>query len=209
MDDSFYSAFLEGDHKVLGVVLKPYSIWHYFLLNAIDSPLLKGQGIQCEDLAIACQIFKTSFPEQPDLKFSLRKWFLVWRLKSNAKLMKKSVESFTDYIKANSQIPKFWKDSTIKGRESEITCPTSLSAVSSLMAMGWTEKEAWNTTFARCRWYEGAHHERTNPNLNFYYDGQNDDLVDFSEMSDDEQYQMLVDHEGEERAKRLWEMSKR
>lgn len=205
MDDRYYRAFLEGDHEALGETLKPFSLWHNFLLQALESPFLTGERVEVEHVVQACEIFKTSFPNEPNLRYSLKQWFKVRSLKKNMAKLEAETKKIAKYIEANSSFPRFWQNQKTE-KQQGLTSPETLAVVISLIQLGFEEGKAWDMSLARARWYEAAAMERQTTELKFFYE---DDLVDapedLTQKSEEELYEIAVRELGERDAKKWLE----
>ena len=63
LDPTLAAAFIDNGvkHVVLGVRLRPFSLWHRLLLLAVDSPFLKKGEVRLFDLRVAVGICRLRF----------------------------------------------------------------------------------------------------------------------------------------------------
>ena len=207
MDDRFYNAFFEGDHKVLGVTLKPFSLWHQCILEAIDSPLVNGKKVMPEDVLLAIEVFKISYPNQPRFNLSPSRVIRLLRSRVNKKYTEKLVDRVSTFIKANTSLPRF-RASESQNMGGGLTAPPVMQTVVSLIKYGWSEQEAWNMSVGRARWYEAAMMERESSSIKFLYETELDAFRAFMNRSDDEVYAQAVQDLGQEQADRWWKNRK-
>lgn len=201
MDDNFYAAFLEGDCKVLNKTLQPFSMWHLFLLEALESPLISGGKVAPWDVLLALEIFQTQFPNEPRTKATLKDSFTVWRLTRNEKRLQAVTEELVDYIKRNTSAPKFWQsENTRKGGGR--TSPEVLQTVTLLISKGWDEYKAWDLSYGRAKWYEAVYIEETaGDKVSFLYEWQLEEEEDtLAAMTEEEIYEQAIKDLGQKGA---------
>lgn len=200
MDDGFYQAFLEGDHKILGKKLKPFSLWHQFLLSALESPVAGDvTKMRLEDIAILVRICSTNFPNSPIIKPSLFDAIRLFFIGRKEKRISKVAKSLNEYLSSNTSTPQFWtkKDGDSKTQ----TAPAVLSVVSFLISKGFDEATAWNMSAGRAKWYEACITDRLGGDVEFCYDGDTEQVAE--NMSEAELYEQAVQAVGEKEAK-IW-----
>ena len=125
VDDNFAQAWLSNNHKAFGYKLKPFSLWHKFLLGVSDSPILKDGDteVTIPEIIQACRICTVSYPRSPSkgLLDSIRLFFRI-------RPKKVSLESskFTTYLSDFCSGPEFWDKE--EGKSSKGGAPDTLSA---------------------------------------------------------------------------------
>jgi hypothetical protein len=64
-DQTFAAAYIDGGvrHRVLGARLRPFSAWHLYQLQIIDSPFLKAGQVFLYDLRRAVGVCRLRFPD--------------------------------------------------------------------------------------------------------------------------------------------------
>jgi len=101
-DRVFAAAYIDNGTKtkVLGVTLNPFSPWHLFLLQVIDSPFLKAGDVQLYDLRRAVGICRLQYPDsRTRLPFTLKPM--------NLKRLEAEVVTFLGYISNYLQKPEY------------------------------------------------------------------------------------------------------
>jgi hypothetical protein len=95
-------------------------------------------------------------------------------------------KKFTEYLTVFTLRPELWEQAD-KSAFRSITAPSSLSQVVTLMEMGMTHREAWETSPAYAQWLITAHAERQSDKVRFV---REDDAllahIEADEMSEDE-----------------------
>jgi len=150
-------AFFFNQHKVLGKTLKPFCLYHHFVLQALKSPLMIGGKVGIVDLYIATLICEQEYPisfkviPSPSwwsvLLNSVRFGYYTTRYKFTREITK-----FHNYAKDYSSVPHFWEDNkkSIKGKSG---IPDVIGLMVSLMiSLKYTEKEAWNCPIGKAVW---------------------------------------------------------
>ena len=138
------NAFLIQPGRVLGRKLRPLTLAHYWILEAVDSPYVWGQTPRYSDLAFA--VFTLSVPAwfsrwllmRPALS---RRVFKAWgRLYKRAGI-KDDLEAFKAYWQAYTDMPSKW---TKEGQKSSGSClPASVNIAWAIMGkVG--ERRAWS-----------------------------------------------------------------
>lgn len=96
-DPKFAAAFIDGGarHRILGILLKPYCLWHLYLLQVVDSPFLRAGVITVFDLKTAIGICRLTYPNS-NVK---RSWWPLWSTqKAHHKRVSRILSYFGDYI---------------------------------------------------------------------------------------------------------------
>lgn len=154
-------AFFYNRHKVLGRTLSPFSLYHYFVLEAIDSPIIKKDQtrISIIDLYIATIVCSNKYPIDISafpsgswwsiVKNSIRFGYFATRYK-----MSREATKFSNYIKDYSSMPMFWES---KDKKKSSGLPDALSLVVSLIvSLGYKEQDAWNCPLGKAVWLTTA-----------------------------------------------------
>ena len=154
MDDRFYNAFLPPEVVVCGRRLRKFTVWHFFLLSAIGSPVVEDGDIQPEHLCAAIQLCRQEHGENGSIKPSLRDLWWKRKLTRNPDLFRKQVEYFYQWMHLHSQRPVYWRksDGSIGNGPSGPRC---LFLVGSLMRKASISKsDAWNTSLGEAQWMD-------------------------------------------------------
>ena len=149
-------AFFYNEHKILGHKLKPYCLYHHFVLDAIKSPLMTGGQVGVIDLYIATLICKQSYPISFKVLPSPNYWSILFnsfrfgyyqaRYKTS-----REVSKFRSYTDDYCSRPHFWEKKD--GKKSDSGVPDILTLMVALMvAFKYTEAEAWNCPLGKAIW---------------------------------------------------------
>ncbi|NDD54503.1 hypothetical protein EBZ39_11620 [bacterium] len=152
LDLKFAESVLNLNHRVLGKRLKPFSLWHALLLEAIGSPIWLGKGtLTLPDLHAAVAICSNEWPV-----FNLRAgFFTVLRNSciSPSRLQiegKKLVAYFNDY----NAVPMLWTEEKKDSKDRpKCPLPLSLDLVAWLVRHGFGEARSWNMPIGLAHWY--------------------------------------------------------
>lgn len=138
------NAFMIQPGRVLGRKLRPLTLSHYWILEAVDSPYVWGQTPRYSDMVFA--VFTLSVP------IWLSRWLLMHQavsrrvFKAWGRLHKRSnpkidLKSFEAYWQAYTDMPAKW---TKDGQKSGSSClPASVNIAWAIMGkIG--EKRAWS-----------------------------------------------------------------
>ncbi len=156
-DERFVRAFTPGTHKVLGVVLKPFSYWHKFQLELCDSPFVTAEAVRFEDLERAVGICQTQYPQQyKEPKLSRwRKYKEIWRAAMND--LPKACRDFDRYLQAYVSSPKIMQKDKDTGGTKIIDIEPALMEVAFYTKMtGCRSEEAWNMSIGELSWLNAA-----------------------------------------------------
>lgn len=150
MDPAFTEAFLNREHirkdgsrfshhRVLGRRLWPFSLWHSFLLEAMDSPLLHFSPLAAslQDLEEAVAVCSRGFaplklPGNGVVSQVRRQWY--------ARRLNRARVAFAAYLADYCAEPDFMET----GHSKPVKTPWQLFRVGQLMRYGrMTERQAW------------------------------------------------------------------
>jgi hypothetical protein len=84
-----------------------------------------------------------------------------------------------------------------------LTAPTTLAIIITLMKMGLSEREAWESSIGRAYWYDATNAEREGAEIRFAYDFQysTEGLEDWENADEQKVWDTAVRELGEDRAK--------
>lgn len=141
-------------HRVLGVRLRPFSVWHAFLLTREESPLTQvreGQmSIGPADLLKAVDICRLRYPQneiQP--RFS---WRAFWRMLGGG--FEREVEAFKGYLADFQTVPDYTVIPPRNAGESRTPAPETLRLVRAVIGCtGCRRDEAWDCPLGEARWW--------------------------------------------------------
>jgi len=157
MNRHFAESFLNReDHRVLGLPLRPLSLWHMFNLEVAQSPYFTGGNFpSARDLRLAVNICRSVFPRLPDLsnKSLLWDWLKSWRCEFLIETTK-----FRAYLDDFNALPQLWQPERKQSSGREATgLPWSLAIVASVCgSTGWAEATVWNMPIGQAYWYHVA-----------------------------------------------------
>jgi hypothetical protein len=164
IDSQFAEAWLNVDHKVFGLKLRPFSLWHKFLLEVTESPLVTKGDARASDLYAACKLLTLKFPDA-DVALTRLDWVrMFFRIRKNSA----EIEGvkLSSYIEDYFTSPEYWesegKSSSNKGQP-----PEQLSAITPLLIMGFSEAEAWNMPIGKALWYGATYASWQGADLDF------------------------------------------
>jgi hypothetical protein len=153
IDPDFAEVFIDEDHLILGRWLRPFCLWHLFLLQTLKSPLLGGGGSRVApfDLRTAvgacCTGFRESIIKRPWIGAAN---FACYRRKA----FQREVAKFLDYIDDHLHRPEFNVISTahsaIRGQPPEILRVAAEIA----STFHWTRKEIFEMPIGEAYWWE-------------------------------------------------------
>ena len=154
----FAEAWVNSEHKVFGYKLKPFSLWHKFLLQVYENPLIEGseksRDITIEDMISAIYIFRLKYPQTPNPN---KLWTRI-RFTFRSFKPEKEVESLKNFFSDFLSFPEFWEKKENENKASDPVKgskgpPDVLSTASSCMSLGFKEKEAWDMPIGKAYWY--------------------------------------------------------
>lgn len=159
LDRDLAAAFIDGPsrHICLGVRLQPFSLWHRFLLRALDSPIFKGGTLTLPQLRVAVAVCRLR-PFQCKLRKPVPGlYFIRHGFKAEA-------QRFMDYCGDYITRPE-WV--VVPGKEPRDAAPPeprgAIPADIMIAAdiIGWThwdERKIWSLPIGRAYWYQMCAH---------------------------------------------------
>lgn len=101
-DPIFAAAYIDGGtvHKVLGVKLRPFSAWHLYQLQIVESPFLEAGQVFLYHLRRAVGICRLRFP-------CSRTRLPIFPLIMNQEKLEKEVDKFLLYVDNYLQRPEY------------------------------------------------------------------------------------------------------
>ena len=158
MDALAAEAFLNAEHTVYGLRLRPLSLGHAFSLEAIGSPLYAGQQGNESDLRLAawlCSRLPLAQLNCQGIRHRLWKW-------SSAKMdFSTELARWNSYVADYCAPPQLWRKTSGQQAESS-KIPSPIATVVRLMRLGMKQAEAWATPVGIASWYEAAAYEADN-----------------------------------------------
>jgi hypothetical protein len=154
MDALAAESFLNAEHRVCGLRMRPLSLGHSFALEAIGNPFYHGQLGTLDELRIAawmCSRPPLALPQTTGWRYKL------WRGTDKADF-DAEVARWKAYVADYVAPPQLWNKAPKAGeqRVEPSKIPHNLSTVVRLMRLGMSEERAWATPVGVAAWYEAA-----------------------------------------------------
>lgn len=148
-----------GRHVVLGRALRPFCLWHKFLLEFIDSPFVSGtQPPTLIDLELAVRVCRSRFDTPIESIFGRRgfaqKLWMLWLAKRYD--AQAEGEKFRQYIHDFHAHPRFWQPAQAPDAFDGPMPETFSIACQLIHGGGWgagVEAWAWEMPIGRAYWY--------------------------------------------------------
>lgn len=157
MDALAAEAFLNANHRVYGLALKPMSLGHAFTLEAIGSPFYYGNTGNAKELQLAAWICSRPPLAVPSMTGLQSK---IWRMALPFFDYEKELSAWRVYAIDHVSGPQFWNKPAKPGESAEPSkIPPAVSTAVRLMRLGMTEQQAWATPVGVASWYEAASYE--------------------------------------------------
>lgn len=102
LDHKLGAAFIDGGvkHRILGATLRPFCLWHLYLLQAIDSPFVRKGDVTLFDLKTAVGICRLRFRDS-----KIRRPFFYFQLRHHS--LRRDVDRMLLYIGDYLQRPDY------------------------------------------------------------------------------------------------------
>ena len=154
MSGNYQEAFtlLPTQRVVAGFALKPFSLRHRVLLEAVQSPLITGSFICTpDDLLFACKICSCDDVRNMPRKPSMRELIEWIRLNFKKGYFKKCLEEFAEYYKQQ----KIWPEIYHKQKSGKTRgLPWPLAIISVLVKNGISYETAWTMPESEAIWLQ-------------------------------------------------------
>lgn len=177
MDDALANATIHGECRVLGIRLRPLSLWHVHLLEALESPLAPGGGVSVfqwleslivsgeeervyEQLRQAVAVCSSAY--DPAVRcLEIKGWRERRRVRKYAPRVMAELEVFWRYRAAGVSGPEVSRQTGKGVKMRRLGCPRAFGLYCRLRQIfGLSESEAWDTPFAKADWMDAAIRER-------------------------------------------------
>lgn len=143
---------MNSNYRVLGKKLRPYCLWHEFLLLASENPIFceSKEAANIAHLEAAVRICRCRFGEVPNTKISS-----IWSgVKAGVLGLEKQLETFRTYISDYNSGPQVWsKDSEPNDRGGP---PGTIFTAVSCLSLGISEKRTWEMPIGLALWYSAT-----------------------------------------------------
>lgn len=156
MDERFLRAWFSRPRRVLERELKPFSLAHRLVLEAIGSPLVAGGApFTMADLLVAVRICSAADPFAPLPAPTWLDRVRFWRGSFAPAWFRRQSEAFVAYMDDHASLPRFWQ------RSGEFTAkesvPWTLEIASALLRhTSLSERAVWMMPIGRAFWYYTA-----------------------------------------------------
>lgn len=141
---------------MLGRKLRPFSLAHRLVLEALDSPLVsESTAFAMGDLLLAARVCSMPNPFRPLLKPTWMERVRFWRGTFDPSYFRSESQKFVDYLDDHSSAPKFWNrlDQTF----ARTSVPWLLDlAAGILRRTSFSEREVWLMPIGKAFWYYTA-----------------------------------------------------
>lgn len=157
VDPRFLAAVFARPPVVLGRQLRPFCCGHAVLLDALESPYIRGGPLaqNGSDLIKAVWICSQTYEAARDglmrppevIAAEAQQWGAS--MKADGLDVRAEHERFSAYLEEHTRAPKRWK----KGDEKAAKSPWPLTiAIGLQRELGWTETRAWNAPLQEALW---------------------------------------------------------
>jgi hypothetical protein len=166
LDERFAESWVNSTHRVLGLKLRPFSLWHRFQLEILESPILLGKQIEPFDLERACRCCQLRYPQTVSSKTNM--WSLRWRLAGRD--FDLECKKFGAYLDDFFAPPKFLPSIRQAVHQPEVFHPPPeeiriISAVIDLTK--WPENKIWDMPIGQTYWYAAGQWYQDGRELDF------------------------------------------
>jgi hypothetical protein len=152
--ERYLGAFLSlNEHTVCGYKLRPFSLRHRQILEAIESPYLPGGNVinpRPADLVLAARVCSIPDPFQA-VRHTIWDNFRIIRLTNSRRLYAEAEAAWVAYIRDTATHPRVGGKPPKHKRDRGLEWP--LSVVVALMEMGFTEEQAWTMPEGKALYY--------------------------------------------------------
>lgn len=175
MDALAAEAFLNAEHRVCGLLMRPLSLGHSFTLEAVCSPFFHGRTGSEGELRLAawiCSRPALALPKTSGFKYG---WFSTRKIDFESECAK-----WATYVADYCAAPQMWKKASKPSGDAPAPSgiPSPITTVVRLMRLGMTESQAWATPVGIAAWYEAAAYEsETGERLEIVTDAERDAIA--------------------------------
>lgn len=142
-------------HRVFGLQMRPYSLWHKLQLEAVDSPFLTGAQITPAAVEVLARVCCTEYPRSADLRTPRGIRRMLWLLRRSAYQWQTEAARANAYLTDYASYPKYWGDKI--GGAGSRQIDDGLEIVSFLaLKTGWADTYIWNLPVGMAHWYSAG-----------------------------------------------------
>lgn len=150
LNERLGEAFVNKTYKVLGLELKPFSLWHLFLLTAGNSPFLEGKAIvNWAEIRWAVAMCRSTYP---NVNWPSGKELFLSLLKCPYPKLEDELIAFNTYILDHYSVPLLWSKDNKDTSTADVLAGIA-SIVVTLVGAGFNHKEVWNMSAGGAYWY--------------------------------------------------------
>lgn len=185
--ERYAKTLFPGIARVCGIDLPRLTLWRVEALRAIDSKFLSADGstvITPADLTLAIRCLDCEYPNTPDLRPTLKLKWWTRKMQRNKPLFLTECQKLIEYLTTFSLRPELWQQADAKAFRT-ISAPQGLHQVSTLLEIGLTHLEAWETSPAYAQWLITAHAEKQSDKVRFVR--EEDSIIEHDEDLTEEQ----------------------
>lgn len=150
MDKSFIRGYQSAIRKppvVFGLPLKPLTLGHVFLLESLDSPIVRG-GSQLSFADMGAAVFACAHPHDKAIKYFSAWWFplftRIWSLFAKPSWMSADLKAFNEYLTDGFSSPLIRPIQRDGGRVCQSPAPW-IKLLFAMHVLGMTRAEAMAT----------------------------------------------------------------
>ena len=155
MDSLLTEALINSKYRVLGKKLRPYCLWHEFLLLASENPFFVESSEEEANIAhleAAARICCCKYGELPSQKIN-SKWVAV---KAVILGVEKQLASFKTYIDDYNSGPQIWHEEKKEEGGSKSGPPGTIFTAVSCLSLGIDERRVWEMPIGIALWYSAT-----------------------------------------------------
>lgn len=154
IDSLLAEAFINSKYRVLGRKLRPYCLWHEFLLLASENPLFckSEEPLNVLHLEAALRICQCRFGEVP----AAIKWPVLVSMKAAFLGLDKNLEVFRTYVADYNSGPQIWQNQSEGQTSLKNGPPGTIYTAISCMSLGISESRAWEMPIGMALWYSST-----------------------------------------------------
>jgi len=186
-ETNLFGAFIDGRPpgerpRVAGVALRPFSAWHHFQLQALDSPFIRRGEVRRFELLQALAVCRLRYPDSCLRMPVLR---TIWPLRRG---IRHAVSEFLDYTGTYLYRPEYAVVERKRPGEApseQITnAPELMRLIGDIIGWApWPEAYVWDLPLGRAYWYQAMSFRARGVTLSYMNDEEREFQEKMSEAS--------------------------
>jgi hypothetical protein len=168
IDEVFSAADVITCPEVLGMRLRPLTLWHVWSLKSLESPFVSGKPYDTEDICKAimiCGLRRKDYAELCGSENAIAALFGTIAADYLVKSKSDRAEvcnAFGKYLSSCTEFPEFYSSAKQNDIRDRLRCPSEWHIVASLLDMRicQTEDDAWDYPIARAQCWQAVQGER-------------------------------------------------